>query len=585
MKSILILLTPILLSAIPYEINFVGLKDEKVLKAMFDASDLVTLQDRPPASINAIHYRVANDIPDLLKVLRAYGYYDATISSDVELDKDETVQVYLRIQPGPQYKLSSYDVFYGSCNVKAEIPCCPPFTPKSLGLLLDSPALSFDLVNAELTLLDNLSRCGYPLASVEKRRVIVDMQEKNVEASVCIDEGPLSKFGPLSVLGLKTIKPRFVLRRIGWKEGDRYDSLDMEETQKRLLNTDLFSSVMISHGNELDARGELPMRMQLSEAKHRQVSIGVFYATVDGPGVNFLWTHRNIRGMGETLSLNAEVSGRYNAGTAIYKKPDFLTQDQSLKLLAQVERQHIHAFIALALRGSSIIDRKIDEQKNFSVGLTLENIDVTNSANNGDYLLLTVPMLIKYNTADDQLNPTKGFTITYQPQPFQLLKNGCHGFLKQRLTGTFYIPLGTSRFVFAGRVQFGSILGTKQKNIPLPVLFLGGSEDDLRGYRYLTVSPVNKHRKPYGGRSAVFLTAETRIRFTQSLGIVPFADFGTVTFNEMPQFDAKWFKSAGVGLRYYTVFGPLRADIGFPLDRRKGIDPPFRIYASIGQTF
>ena len=101
----------------------------------------------------------------------------------------------------------------------------------------------------------------------------------------------------------------------------------------------------------------------------------------------------------------------------------------------------------------------------------------------------------------------------------------------------------------------------------------------------MTVSPLNEHRKPYGGRSAIFLTAETRFRFTETIGIVPFADFGTVTFSELPTVDAKWFKSVGVGLRYFTFFGPLRLDVGFPLDRRKGVDPAFRIYASIGQTF
>lgn len=145
--------------------------------------------------------------------------------------------------------------------------------------------------------------------------------------------------------------------------------------------------------------------------------------------------------------------------------------------------------------------------------------------------------------------------------------------------------MGTKRLIFAGRVQFGSIAGANQKNVPLPLLFLGGSEDDLRGYRYKTVSPLNEHRKPYGGRSAIFLTAETRFRFTETIGIVTFADFGTVTFQQAPQFNAKWFKAVGCGLRYFTFFGPLRFDIGFPLDKREGVDPAYRIYASIGQTF
>jgi len=584
MKLLSILLIPVFLSALPYQITFVGLSDEAILKAMFDASDLVALQDRPPPSINGLRYRIASDIPNLLKVLRAYGYYEGAISSDVQIEK-ETLQVSLFIRSGPQYQLSSYEVFHDDCTKLAEIPCCAPFTPERLGLTLGEPALSVDIVNAELNLLTELSRCGYPLATVEKRRLLVDMEEKNVEAAACVSEGPLAKFGPMSISGLKAVEPRYVLRRVVWREGGLYSPDEVEETQKWLLNSDLFSSVMISHGTELDEKGELPMKMQISEAKHRQVSLGAFYATVDGPGATFTWTHRNLRGMGEILSLDGEFSKRYLSGTLAYKKPDFLIADLLYRALGEIEREHIHAYIAFTYRFSNSIERKLDNRRNVSIGLEVEHIDVSNSASNGEYLLLTLPIFAKYNTADDLLNPTRGYTIVYQPHFFQSLKEGHQHFIKQRLTTTFYLPIGTHRFVFAGRAQFGSIAGARQKEIPLPVLFLGGSEDDLRGYRYMTVSPLNKHRKPFGGRSAVFLTAEMRFRLTEAIGIVPFADFGTVTFSELPNFKAKWFKSVGAGLRYFTFFGPLRADIGFPLDRRKKVDPPFRIYASIGQTF
>ncbi|PIS02777.1 MAG: hypothetical protein COT85_01730 [Chlamydiae bacterium CG10_big_fil_rev_8_21_14_0_10_42_34] len=585
MKRLLLILTPFFLSALPYELNFVGLKDDAALKAMFDVSDLVTLQDRPPASINGLRYRINGDIPDLINVLHAFGYYDAAITSDVTLEK-HAVQVYLYIHPGPQYKLSSYEVFNQECTTLAtSIPSCGTFTPEKLGLKLGAPALSIDIVNAELTLLTELARCGYPLASVEKRRIIVDMQDKVVEAAACIDEGPQAQFGPLSIHGLKSVKPCFIFRRLDWREGEIYSPDEVEQTQKSLLDSGLFSSVMISHESQLDEMGQLPLKMRLTESKHKQVSLGVFYATVDGPGATFAWTNRNLRGMGEILSIDGEFSGRYLSGTVTYKKPDFFFLDQTYRILGQIERVRIHAYTALTYKGANYIDKKLDTRRNLSVGLEIEQIDVTNSASNGNYLLIALPVFAKYNTADDLMNPTKGYSITYQAQLFQSLENGYQRFAKQRLTTTFYIPLWSKWFVFATRAQFGSIAGTRQKNVPLPILFLGGSEDDLRGYRYMTVSPLNSHNKPYGGRSAVFLTGELRIRFTETLGIVPFADFGTVTFSELPELDAKWYKSAGIGLRYYTFFGPLRADIGFPLDRRESIDPPFRIYASIGQTF
>lgn len=582
MRSLLFASLPALLFSLPYQVTFVGLNDEKALSSIRDASDLITLESRPPASINGIRYRIAGDIPEMLKVLRAYGYYDASITSDVQME-NESAQVTIYLHTGPQYTLGSYEVTRGNCEEKAEVPCCSPLTPNLLGLKIGAPALSVNLVNAELNILSELSRCGYPLASIEKRKVIVDMAKKNVEAAACIDEGPLSKYGPLSIFGLKTVKSEFVLDRIGWDEGEIYSSDEIAHAQKRLLNSDLFSSVLISHDGKLDENGELPIKMRLSEAKHRQFSLGVFYATVDGPGGVFTWTHRNLRGLGETLSLNGEFSKRYLAGTLTYKKPDFWIEDQTLRALGQIERQDITAYIAFIYRAGSFLERTIDVHRNFSFGLEVQHINVADSANNGTYNLIDLPLFFRYNAADDVLNPTKGYTIVYQPHLFQSLDHGHQHFVKQRITTTFYLPLKGKWFVFAGRAQFGSIAGARQPFVPLPILFLGGSEDDLRGYRYLTVSPLNENNKPLGGRSAIFLTAETRFRFG-NIGIVPFADFGTVTFSELPTVDAKWFKSVGLGLRYFAFFGPLRVDVGFPLDRRS-IDPAFRLYASIGQTF
>ncbi|MGH7249749.1 MAG: autotransporter assembly complex protein TamA, partial [Minisyncoccia bacterium] len=464
--------------------------NEKALNSIRDAADLINLQERPPASINGIRYRIAGDIPEMLKVLRAYGYYDAAVTSDVRVE-NETAQVTIYLHAGPQYALSSYRIFHGDCSKPADIPCCAPFTPDLLGLKIGSPALSVNIVNAELNLLSELSRCGYPLASIEKRKVIVDMEEKNVEAAACIEEGPLSTFGPMSIFGLKMVKPKFVLDRISWEEGKIYSSDDVERTQKRLLNSDLFSSVLISHDGKLDENGQLPMKMRLSESKHRQISLGVFYATVDGPGGIFTWTHRNLRGLGESVSLNGEFSKRYLAGTLTYKKPDFWAEDQTLRAMGQIERQDITAFIAFIYRFATFLERKWDVKTNFSCGLEVQHINIGDSANNGTYNLIDLPIFVRYNAADDLLNPTRGYTIVYQPHLFQSLDHGGQHFIKQRLTATFYLPLKAKWFVFAGRIQFGSIAGARQQNVPLPILFLGGSEDDLRGYRYLTVSPLD----------------------------------------------------------------------------------------------
>ena len=586
MKNLLplFLLAPVFAASLSYEVRFVGLEDMAALKSILDRSQLVSLQHRPPASINGLHYRIAADIPPLIQVLHAYAYYDAAITSDVVEEQGE-IRVDLFIHPGPQYKLASYEIFSGDCSKLALVENCCPLTPECLGLKIGDPALSVKLVNAELKLLTNLARCGHPLAAVEKRRIEVDMESERVNAAACIQEGPLSKFGPMTYFGVEKINPRFIEKKVAWKEGDIYNADLIEETQRRLLKSELFSSVLISHGEELDSMGELPMKMRITEARHRQISVGAYYATVDGPGVTFAWINRNFGGMGDVLSAQGDFSKRYWAGNITYKKADFISFDQTLKALAEVSREKIHPYLAFTYQFASYIERPLGKKRFVSGGLELQNITVSNSASNGDYFLIGLPLYGSYDASDDPLDPKIGYTLAYSIVPYQSVMHANQRFAKQRLTGTFYVPMSPKKnIVLALRMQLGSIAGARRENVPLPILFLGGSEDDLRGYKYKTVSPVIG-TKPLGGRSAVFASAEIRFKIKEKIGIVPFADFGTVTFSETPQFNAKWYKSIGLGLRYFAFFGPLRFDIGFPLDKRKKIDSNFQIYASVGQAF
>ncbi|HEX8570398.1 MAG TPA: BamA/TamA family outer membrane protein, partial [Caulobacteraceae bacterium] len=60
-------------------------------------------------------------------------------------------------------------------------------------------------------------------------------------------------------------------------------------------------------------------------------------------------------------------------------------------------------------------------------------------------------------------------------------------------------------------------------------------------------------------------------------------DAGSVGANEFPGTDE--LKAAvGAGVRYDLGFGPIRADIAVPLNRRDG-EAAFQIYLSIGQAF
>ncbi|TIS15430.1 MAG: outer membrane protein assembly factor, partial [Mesorhizobium sp.] len=89
--------------------------------------------------------------------------------------------------------------------------------------------------------------------------------------------------------------------------------------------------------------------------------------------------------------------------------------------------------------------------------------------------------------------------------------------------------------------------------------------------------------EPIGGLSFFETSVEMRIAITDTIGVVPFVDVGTVSTNQFPDFSGMKV-GTGVGLRYITPFGPLRIDAAVPLNRGPD-DPHFGIYAGIGQAF
>ncbi len=87
---------------------------------------------------------------------------------------------------------------------------------------------------------------------------------------------------------------------------------------------------------------------------------------------------------------------------------------------------------------------------------------------------------------------------------------------------------------------------------------------------------------PTSGRSVAEASFEIRQCFSETWGGVAFVEAGSVGPGlanlERPR------AGVGVGIRYFTAFGPIRADIATPLNPRRG-DPPVQIYISIGQAF
>jgi translocation and assembly module TamA len=314
------------------------------------------------------------------------------------------------------------------------------------------------------------------------------------------------------------------------------------------------------------------------------VGAGVSYRTDEGPGAKVSWEHRNVFDQGENIKISASASNFELALESTFEKPAFLRSDQTLNLSLRIAEDSPEAYTSQNITAAALLDRKIKEQLTLGGGLGFKAARVDQIDKKESYDLLVFPLYAKWDGSDDLLNPQNGGRLGMMLRPYWSVSADGHSFVKGEADYTRYFSLSkTPSVILAGRIALGAISGAERDQIPADERFYSGGGGSIRGYAYQTVGPLQDGR-PTGGRSLVELSLEARVGITENLGAVAFLDGGTAFEGKSFDSEEDLLWGAGLGLRYHTPVGPLRIDVGLPLDRRE-IDDSFQIYLSLGQAF
>ncbi|MGH8658242.1 MAG: BamA/TamA family outer membrane protein [Gammaproteobacteria bacterium] len=189
-----------------------------------------------------------------------------------------------------------------------------------------------------------------------------------------------------------------------------------------------------------------------------------------------------------------------------------------------------------------------------------------------------------WDTADDPFDPKQGKVVSLVAEQAGTIWGGDFSYFKVTLEGKKYQRIAAET-VLAARLKIG-IADTldESQDFPLWERFYSGGERGVRGYGRRRLGPISAANDPLGGLSLVEGSIELRRPLWNELTGALFVDFGQVSLDSFdPPFDDLKF-SLGAGIAYTTPLGPLRLDIGFPIDPPTG-DQAWQIHFSIGQFF
>jgi translocation and assembly module TamA len=567
-----------------YRAEITGAEDSDLADLLDKISELKTLEDKPPVSEEALRRRADRDLGRLADAAHSLGYWDAEFAYDIDTETDPA-KVVVTVKSGPLYHVASVKVL-GADGQLLAIP-----DEKRLPLKPGDPARTAPVVATETALLATLGESGHPFAKVENRRVEIDKDTQTMDVTYTLDPGRVMRFGPPQIKGLERLDPDYVEGRIRWQRGTIYDASKVEETRRALIESGLFSTVQITPTVDPDNPEDVRMAIDATERLHRTVGAGLAYNTSQGFGARAFWENRDLFGYAENLRLSAEAGQQLDAFRANFRRPDFWAIDQDFLATAEAANDNPVAYRSRRAIATAGIERRFDHLVTGGISFEVEKANVVQLASvtpmtgTQRYELAGLPAYLKLDTTDNLLNPTTGYRAQLNATPAHIFSGSNLTFVSSLISGSTYWALGSEeRAILAGKLALGSLDGAPLSQLPSDQRIYAGGGGSVRPYGYLMAGPLAPNNVPIGGKSSLVLNLEARVKITENIGLVPFLDAGSYYESPLPQLGRTPLYGVGLGLRYYTAFGPLRLDLATPLHKRSG-DSPIQVYISLGQAF
>jgi translocation and assembly module TamA len=586
--------------ALAYTVAFkISPADDTLEKALRSASILHFLRPKGAADSAALLVRAEADVPRLVAALYADGRYGGIVRITIAgrpLDSiapgtrfgsaGTAIPVVVAVDPGRRF-------VFGEVLINQPAPAGNGLTtdPVDVDLVRGEAAGSGKILAAEEKLVDGWRRRGHPFAKVSSRDVVADHATGRVDVALTVNPGPDADFGDVAVEGTARVDTQFVRDQTAIRTGSRYTPVAIDDAGERLRRLGVFDSVRVNEATKKDRAGRLPVTVTVSERKPRFIGATASWSSIDGAELEAYWGHRNLFGQAERLRIGFAVSqiDTLSVGDLTYRaeasflKPGVIDIDTDLFADVTLLREHPDPYLSESATAKAGLTHRYSKTLSGSLGVEVSLSTVDDAFGTNDYVLVGLPGTITYDSRDNPLDATRGIRAHMLVEPFYETERS-NAFVLSRGDLSGYRSLDEAgRIVAAARLSAASFVGADLEDIPANRRFFGGGGGSIRGYAYRNVGP-RRGGEVVGGRSMVETSAELRYRVNDTFGVVPFIDAGAVSTELYPGSDTKIKVGVGIGLRYYTILGPIRFDFAIPLDPESG-DGDFAIYAGLGQVF
>ena len=552
---------------------------------------------------------LTNDVAILSNHYNDHGYVEHKVDDPVVLRARDGLEVVFRIREGPQYRV-------GKVEIGGELIQDGQQMLKSIKLTTGQIFRGSRLREDITTISDMYANKGFAFVQVDPVTKI-DAASKNVDVALVIAKGPPVYFNRVLVTGNSKTRDQVVRRELLAHEQELYSRNKINQSRNALQRTGYFEDVQINT-KKTDQSDTLDLQVDVKEGPTGTFQIGGGYSSGDGFVFNANVAEKNFAGRGQGLSGNFSIGTTRQDFILSANDPYFYGTKTAVGLDAFNTLREYEDFdekkigfgintsyplneLRMPFFGRAKADSKgsdelpIDQPATIwdymrggvSYSLTRDKIsnisetasqEIKNEA--GTSLVSAVTPNLSYDSRDHFFAPTEGVKSSLAFKTAGL--GGDTQFIKPDLSARWYYPLlKDPNWGGAYVLGLGGSLGWGN-NLPLFERYFIGGINSIRGFAERSISPrvpsncdANGNNctdtEESGGDKAVVVNAELLFPIYEQYGLrgVAFFDVGNA-FNSFNYSELR--RSVGFGVRWMSPFGPIRVELGFPMNKQPGDD-------------
>jgi outer membrane protein insertion porin family len=556
--------------------------------------------------------RLTFDREQLRRFYLKRGYADfRVVSSVAELTPDrQNFYVTFTVDEGDIYT-------FGKVTINSKLKELKPAELRPLVPIVEGATYNAELIDKSIDALTNsVGTKGYAFAEVHPR-IQRDHNTRKIDVVFDIEEKQRVYVEKINIIGNTRTLDKVIRREFRLVEGDAYNRVLVDRSRTRIKALGFFKDVDIKA-----ATGSQPDRailnVTVTEQSTGELQLGAGYSSYSSFVGQFSYTERNLFGEGLFLRASIEASSIYRTAQLSFTNPYFLDRPMSggfdiyktITYFQQANYQGDTTGIGLRFGFPTSEYGAVGLRYTFRVDSIapygMLNPVIEEAALEGTATTSAIGYTYTYNTLDDRIKPTHGFTFEVD-QDFAGF-GGNVKYLRSVAAFGYHHPVLWDEFNASLAVNAGYITGYDGQDVRLEDRFFRGG-DTFRGFAIAGIGPRElggNGENALGGQAYAIGSSELRLPdflpADYGIGLSLFSDFGTLGHLDgnglvhgqseycgpTPPLESFCIKdnmalrvSAGLAVSWKSPFGPVQIDLGLPVVKAQ-YDHSQIIYFSAG---